>query len=195
MSEADREKWDGRYRDGSYRARTHPTAFLEHWLPHLPRGRALDLACGAGRNAMHLAGAGYRVDAVDISEVALQRAAHAARERHLQVRGIAGDLDVAELETRAYDVIVVARYINRALVPRIERALADGGHLVYEHHLATTAPVAGPSTPQFRVQPNELLELFRRLRVLHYHEGIAEEADGRRMALAQLVACRGSPGF
>ena len=55
--------------------------------------------------------------------------------------------------------------------------------------------MSGPRTPSFRVEPNELLGLFRELRVLHYHEGLVEDPDGRRMALAQLVACRGSPGF
>lgn len=195
MSDAEREKWDERYRDGSYRAREHPTALLVEWLPRLPRGRALDVACGVGRNALHLASAGYRVDAIDISRVALRRAEQRARERGLDVAWMATDLDVAELEPRAYDVIVVARYINRALTPRIEEALADGGHLLYEHHLLTEAPVGGPSTAEFRLAPNELLELFRGLRVLHYNEGLVEDPDGRLMALARLVACRGSPGF
>ena len=155
----------------------------------------MDVACGVGRNALHLAGAGYRVDAVDISSVALARANLSAREHDLQVRWIAADLDMAELDRRAYDVIVVARYINRALVPRLVHALAEGGHILYEHHLATDVPVGGPRTPEFRVQPNELLGLFSALRVLHYHEGLIDDPDGRRMALAQLVACRGSPGF
>ena len=55
--------------------------------------------------------------------------------------------------------------------------------------------VGGPGNPEFRLRPNELLELFGALRVLYYREGIMKDPDGPTMALAQLVACRGSPGF
>ncbi len=85
MSDADRDKWDARYRQGSYRARTHPTELLAEWLPRLPRGRALDVACGAGRNALYLAEAGYEVDAIDISSVALDRLREAAQTRGVEV--------------------------------------------------------------------------------------------------------------
>ncbi len=92
MSEADRDKWDTRYRQGSYQARTHPTELLAEWLPQLPRGRALDVACGAGRNALYLAEAGYEVEAIDISRVALERLRETARARGLDVTCIETDL-------------------------------------------------------------------------------------------------------
>ena len=50
MSRADRKKWNERYRAGAFAERTHPSALLEDWIDRLPLGRALDLACGAGRN-------------------------------------------------------------------------------------------------------------------------------------------------
>ena len=65
MTQAERDKWNERYRGGSYEGRDHPTALLAEWAPRLPPGRALDVACGAGRNALFLARAGYSVDAVD----------------------------------------------------------------------------------------------------------------------------------
>ena len=65
MSTVERDKWNERYREGAYEERTHPTALLAEWLPRLPRGTALDVACGAGRNAIYLAAHGYRVTAVD----------------------------------------------------------------------------------------------------------------------------------
>ena len=65
MSRAERDKWDARYRDGAYESRTHPTALLEAWAPRLPRGRALDVACGAGRNALYLARLGWEVAGFD----------------------------------------------------------------------------------------------------------------------------------
>ena len=67
MSEADRKRWNERYKAGAYGQRTHPSALLatmvEQWLPVRGGARALDLACGAGRNALYLAEQGYQVDA------------------------------------------------------------------------------------------------------------------------------------
>lgn len=195
MSDADRDKWERRYADGSCTARTHPTQLLEEWLPRLPRGRALDLACGAGRNALHMALAGYRVDAMDISSVALERGAGKAADLGVAVNWINVDLDAAELSPDSYDVVVVARYVNRGLTDTLVASLRDGGHLLYEQHLVTEREVDGPRGHSFRLQPNELLEMFRPLRVLCYREGLMTDSDGRTMALAQLIACKGSPGY
>ena len=83
MSQADLEKWDVRYREGSYMARDYPSPFLDEWLERLPpavfNGRALDIACGAGRNALRLAQADLCVDAMDISGGARSRSSE--RER------------------------------------------------------------------------------------------------------------------
>ncbi len=195
MSEADRDKWDKRYREGSYQARTHPTELLAEWLPRLPRGRALDVACGGGRNALYLAEAGYEVDAIDISSVALDRLRETAQARGLEVTCIEADLESAELPDQRYDLIVMARYTNASLIPRLIGLLRDGGHFLCEVHLATDHDVIGPSDPAFRMAPNELLKLEAELRVLFYREAIVEDPDGRQSALAQLVACRGSAGF
>jgi SAM-dependent methyltransferase len=195
MSEADRDKWERRYAEGSYAARTHPSELLEQWLAKLPRGRALDLACGAGRNALHLAAAGYQVDAMDISAVALERGAARAADLGVTVNWINVDLDAAALVADSYDVVVVARYANRSLTAALMASLREGGYLVYEQHFVTTQQVDGPRSRSFRLQPNELLEMFRDLRVLYYREGLMTDPDERTMALAQLVACRGSPGF
>jgi tellurite methyltransferase len=221
MSEADREKWDARYREGAYAERRHPTALLAEWLPRLTPGRALDVACGAGRNALFLASGGYRVDAVDISRAALERARAEAAERRLEVRWIEADLEpdgaaaspnatanapatagtsadllsgVLPPEAR-YDLIVWVRYVNAALMPGLIARLGEGGHLLCEQHLATTeSDVAGPRNPAFRVRPGALLRSAVGLRVLFYHEGLIEDPDGKPATLARLVACRGAPG-
>ena len=194
MSEADRDKWDTRYRQGSYQARTHPTELLAEWLPHLPRGRALDVACGAGRNALYLAEAGYEVDAIDISRVALDRLRETAQARGLEVTCIETDLESCELPNQSYDLIVMARYTQPTLIPHLLRLLRAGGHFLCEEHLATDRDVTGPSDPAFRMAPNELLQLAAELRVLFYREAIIEDPDGRQASLAQLIACRGSAG-
>ena len=151
MSDADRDKWERRYAEGSYTARTHPTALLEEWLTRLPRGRALDMACGAGRNALFLAAAGYQVDAMDISSVALARGAARAAELGVEVNWINVDLDTAELGPDSYDLVVVARYVNREITSALMASLREGGHLVYEQHFLTDQEVDGPRSQSFRL--------------------------------------------
>ena len=195
MSDADRERWNARYESGEYATRTYPSALLAAWIDRLPRGRALDVACGRGRNAIHLAANGYAVDAMDISEVALARARERADAAGVAVNWIEADLERPDIARDAYDVIVIARFLHRPLIPRLIDALRPGGHIVYDHHYITPAEVGGPRSRRFRARPNELLERFRALRVLFYEEGIVTDPDGGRMALARLVACKGSPGY
>ena len=195
MSDADRTRWEQRYAEGSYTGRPHATELLEAWLPQLPRGRALDLACGAGRNAIRMARAGFQVDGVDIASAALERAQARASEEGLSVNWVQQDLDHGPLPHDDYLLITVARFIARHTAPWIVASLAPGGFLVYEHHLLTGQDVAGPKSTDFRVKPNELLRLFSDLRVLHYRESIRPDKDGREMAIAELVACNGDGGL
>ena len=195
MSNSDRERWNARYASGEYTARTHPSALLAAWTDRLPPGRALDVACGLGRNAIHLAAHGYSVDAMDISDVALAGARRRAEAAGVTVRWIEADLERPDIARDTYDVIVVARFLDRPLIPRLIDALRAGGHLVYDHHYIAPMEVDGPRSLRFRARPNELLERSRPLRVLFYEEGIVADPDGRRMALARLVACKGSPGY
>lgn len=190
MSDADREKWEKRYREGAYRARTYPSEFLVEWLPKLPRGRALDVACGAGRNALCLAEAGYEVDAMDISAVALGRLRDAAAERGLAVNAIEADLETAPPPAGPYDLIVMVRYVNADLIRGVPLILSDGGCFVCEEHLETDEDVVGPSDPAFRVAPGELRELASGLEILHYSERLVTDPDGRTAALARLAARR-----
>jgi len=202
MSETDRRKWDARYRDGSYAGREHPSAFLAEWEPRLPHGRALDVACGAGRNSLFLATTGRQVDAVDISASGLERGRQAAARRGLRIGWQQADLEADggnALPAGPYDLIVVVRYVNRELWPRLIERLAPGGVLLCEQHVDSTEAVVGPKSDAFRLRPEELLRTAtnaRRLdlRVLHYDEGIVTDPDGRRAALARLVMHRSATG-
>ena len=199
MSQTDLDKWDARYREGSYLVRDYPSPFLDVWLARLPPtvfgGRALDIACGAGRNALRLAEADLRVDAMDISQAALDRAAAAAKERGLSVNWIQADLDHVALEVGAYNMISVVRYMHRQMAAQVIDALTPDGWLIIEHHLQSTLPVGGPTTDTFRLAPQELLHDYAGLRVVFYEECIDEDRDGRVMGLVRLVACKGDAGF
>ncbi len=161
----------------------------------IPRGRALVLACGTGRNAFYLAEAGFEVEGVDISEVAIARARAEAERRNLGVEFRVADLDEVTLTQGAYDLVTMVRYVNRSLWPKATHALAPNGWLLTEQHLKTARDVLGP-TGSFRVEPGELLKAFSDLRVVEYWEGVEiADRDGKEAVLARLLACNGDPGW
>lgn len=200
MSEADRNKWDTRYREGAYSGRPHPAAIVAEYASRIPDPgratavdgpRALDLACGAGRNALYLAGLGYRVDALDVSSEALARGKQAARETGLSasVSWIGHDLDHGlPGDIPDYDLIIIVRYLDLSLVEAAAGRLRPGGHLLCEMHLESDEPVAGPRNPAFRARPGELRRAAGGLEIVEYREGIIRDPDGRPVSLARLLA-------
>jgi 2-polyprenyl-3-methyl-5-hydroxy-6-metoxy-1,4-benzoquinol methylase len=191
LSDLDREKWNLRYAEGAYGERTHPSELVVNALAGVNcAGRALDLACGAGRNALYLAERGFSVTGIDISEEALRRAGDAAVRRELVVEWIARDLsEVIDLEGK-YDFISMIRYVNAPLLSAAVEALRPGGMLVVEEHLETTADVIGPRNPAFRVAAGDLARLADGLEIEHLTEGLTEDPDGRPVALARMIALR-----
>jgi len=188
MSEEDRIKWEQRYAEDSYR-KNNPVTLLEDWLPELPLGKALDVACGAGRNSIFLARAGYAVDAIDISATGLQKASENAVSQGLVINWIENDLDQPYDFTHGYDLIVVMWYVNLPLITKLCDCLAPGGFLLSEQHLVTEQAVIGPRSPEYRVRSGALREAVSCLQVLLYEESIDPTPEGDRLASARVVAC------
>jgi tellurite methyltransferase len=196
MSDEERERWDHRYATGDYVPRRDPSPFLLAWLDRIPVGRALDVATGTGRHALALAAAGFTVDAVDISAVAIDAAREEARRRGLDVRWMVADLDEATLPGDGYQLVTVLRYRNPRLWPRLADALAPDGWIVVEHHLRTSREDAVGPNDAFRLEPGELLRAFGHLRVVHYDERVEPADHGSApFVLARMVACAGDPGW
>ena len=176
------ERWNRRYRARSERSASDkespladhsdlrdPHPFLPAQADLLPAtGRALDIACGLGRNSIWLAGRGFDVTAVDGSSVACEHLDAVAAARSLPIELICRDLERDELPAGPYDAIVNTLYLQRSLAPRIEEILAAGGLLLFATYLE--AGVAGRAAPSFGLKPNELATLFPRLETLHYEE-------------------------
>ncbi|MAO39792.1 MAG: hypothetical protein CMK70_06100 [Pseudohongiella sp.] len=196
MSQADKEKWDARYRDGAYATRNYPSPFLVQALKMIgtppSNARALDLACGAGRNAVHLASCGYQVNAVDISETALALGADMARQAELSgIQWHAHDLDRPLPGTlNGFHLISVLRYLNLPIIPSLIERLMPGAFLVVEVHLQSEEAVSGPGGTRFRAAPGELRESASNLEVIEYFEGLVDEPDGSRAAVARLIGRR-----
>ena len=176
-----------KWADGEYDARMEPSELLVAWVPRISKGRALDLACGNGRNVIYLAEQGFTVDAVDIAAPALELVRDTARKRGLNLNLEEADLDEYVPSPQTYDLIATSFFINRNLIPRVKDALKPGGFVLHEHHFVTDYDVDGPQNLQFRLRPNELLHLFTDFRVRFYWEGLQMER-GRLIAVEQLVA-------
>ena len=200
MDETDRERWNRRYSEGAYAARSHPSVLVDEWLGRMTVAaedpRAVDVACGLGRNALYLARAGWTVDALDVSDVALKRLDEQARVEGLNVHcrrvdlsAVGSTIDEA-LPPNQFDLALVIRYADLSLVSRLGDALKPGGYLIVEAHMVSDEDVIGPKGDRFRVEPGALRAAAARLRILSEEEGLVRDPDGRVAALSRLVARR-----
>ncbi len=135
----DRDDWNSRYAGEELIWTATPNRFLVAETADLPAGRALDLACGEGRNAVWLATRGWRVTGVDFSEVALEKARKLAEAAGVEGEWIAGDLRHYRPEPRAFDLAIlfylqVPEADRRAAVRAAAEAVAPGGTLLLVAH-------------------------------------------------------------
>lgn len=183
--------WEARYRDHSATP-PRPAAVLtgfEHLLP--ASGDALDLACGLGGNALHLARRGLITRAWDSAATAIDRLAAQAHAEELPLTAEIRDVVERPPAASTFDVIVVSRFLDRALCPALAAALRPGGLLFYETFTRAGVTGHGPRNAQYRLGDNELLALFPGLRVRVYRDEDRAGATDRGLRdLAWLVAQR-----
>jgi 2-polyprenyl-3-methyl-5-hydroxy-6-metoxy-1,4-benzoquinol methylase len=186
---ADQKRWDDRFGKKEFALGREPNPFLKKYIHLLPRGKALDIASGEGRNAVFLARQGFEVDAVDISDKGLKKAQKLAREQGVKIKTFLVDLDQYQIEKERYDLIANFYYLKRRLIPRIKKGIKKGGRVIFETYLLEhrTLGTGGPKQAKYFLKPNELLRLFKNFRILFYREGIFKEGE-RKKAVASLIA-------
>jgi SAM-dependent methyltransferase len=151
--------------------------------------RALDVACGAGRDAVYLAMRGFDVEAIDILPEAIERAVDLAARHHVTLRARVCDVRQIVLPAGAYDLISVMRFLHRPLWPRLRQALAPGGYLICEaYHMTNLRTGLPPRKRQHLVDSGELVAAMQGLEVLVVADPVKH--DGR--ALSRLLARRPS---
>lgn len=159
-----RERWNRRWAGERANAATTPSAFLIAEIESLSPGRALDVACGAGRNAVWLARRGWRVTGMDFSEVALRAAGELARAAGVEVEWIEADAVTWTPPARAYDLVTVM-YLQvpaeerRAALAHAASAVQPGGTMLVVGHdlLNLTEGVGGPTQADVLFTPDDLI--------------------------------------
>ncbi len=176
MAGDDRARWDEKWAEQT-RPR-EPNRYLLAWRRHLVGGIAIDVACGLGQNSVWLAQAGYRVLGVDVSRVALQRAAGLARAAACAPQTLFAqvDLDVWRLPAHCCDLLCVFRFLDRSLIPSLQAAVKPGGLLVYETRHTGLLRKQPQANRAYLLQPGELLHIFEGWGVMAYEEGVQNAA-------------------
>ena len=159
-----REDWNARYAKAELLWSAEPNRLFASELVGLEPGRALDLACGEGRNAVWLAERGWRATGVDFSDVALAKAARLADSRGVEVEWVLADVLDHRPEPRAFDLVAVLYLqlphdeLARALRSAAE-AVAPGGTLLVLGHDATnlTEGYGGPRDASVLFTPEDVV--------------------------------------
>lgn len=154
MTRQDQKKWNFRYQESI--GNLNPSEILQRYISLAPEGKALDIACGNGRNSKFLAQKGFQVDAVDISNIALDR----LQDKSINV--ICHDLDTWKIPQNRYQLIINIRFLDRGLFSMIKNGLKSGGVLIFQSFI--------DEKKEFCLKPNELLQAFSSLRIVYYEE-------------------------
>ena len=120
---------------------------------------------------------------VDVKFDAVRDAVTDAAARGYTVRGWAADLTVSGLPSRRFDLVVVARYLQRDLFPALVDAVAPGGFLLYETFTeAQRTRGHGPTSPDHLLKAGELPTRVGELETLFYEETADDDALARLAA-------------
>lgn len=182
-AEADRERWNKKYESENYLFGRDPILFLTDHVDLLPKGAALDLAMGEGRNGVFLATKGFQVTGVDISEAGFKKARALASEKGVKLTTIVADLEQYTIPPNSYDVIICTYFLQRDLFPKITAALKPGGVVLIETYTVDHLQYRPKFNRTFLLERNELLTLLPGLRVVRY-----QEVDTGQEAFASILA-------
>ena len=192
-----REDWNRRYAGVDSLWSANPNRFLVAEAEGLEPGRALDLACGEGQNAVWLASLGWDVTAVDYADVAVAKGIERAARAGVAVDFQVGDLLDYVPDARSFDLVLIL-YLHissdglRLVLERATGALAPGGTLVLVGHdlLNLTEGVGGPSDRDLLFTPDEVVARLPGLEI-ERAERLLRDVDGHdRPAIDALVRAR-----
>ena len=182
MNRADQERWDRKYRERVPAPEITPDPFLVSCVQGLSGGTALDVACGFGDNAIYLAGRGFEVTAIDISQIGLQSARKRATAAGAAVRFVWTDAEDFSFEAERFDLISAFFFLNRPVFAGIKRALKPGGVFVYRTFTVDELRYRPELSRHYLLEKGELPRCFADFEICLY-----KEIDTGKAAVAECM--------
>jgi tellurite methyltransferase len=183
----DKDRWNEKYDTEVYLFGEKPIPFLTDNIHILPKGKALDVAMGEGRNGVYLATQGFDVTGLDISEKGLEKAHALAAKNNVTIQTKVVDLESIQFEPNSYDLIICTYYMDRGLYKKFRDALKPGGMLLIETYNMDYLKYRRFNA-KWALNTNELLDLFKGMRILRYRD-----YDDAREAYSSIIAQKPSP--
>lgn len=180
MALKDKIKWDKKYNETPKLLQERPPSVkLINIIDQIKGKKALDIACGAGKNSIFLAKKGFDVDALDISDVALKSLKN-KNYKNIHTKQI--DLEGFIPQKNTYDLIVKTNYLDREIIPHLSQALKKEGVLFIETYMDHPENTKPNTTPGFLLKEGELKTFFDdSFEILEYDEFDNEAYELYRM--------------
>ena len=191
MSIKDKEKWDAKYIKKAQLLKPREASInLQNFIKECSGNRALDIACGAGKNTIYLAQNNFHVDAIDVAKIALDTLDTYAKEKGLSnlIDTKLMDLDYFTPKPNIYDLILMANYLDRDVIEKTKNALHVDGIFIVETYMYDKENEKTNSDPINLLAQNELKEIFSDYNILYYDEFKNEDYEIYEMKKQIIVA-------
>ncbi|MGJ7913236.1 class I SAM-dependent methyltransferase [Neobacillus sp. LXY-1] len=176
-------KWNSKYKQKLEQLeKLEPNLQIKRVTNYLRGGTALDLACGLGGNSVFLARLNYQVQAIDISEEAIQFLQQKAENENLSIVPVVKDLTEWKDINQKYDLVVIMYYLDRLLFPRVKTIIKENGYFFMETYYQVPNHLNNGISDQYKLKSKELLEVFKDWNVILFEEN---ELEGRQTIFCQ----------
>ncbi len=188
MANKDRIKWNEKYKNTPKLLEDRePSIKLIEAIKHTKGNKALDIACGAGKNSIYLAKNNFFIDSMDISDVALKTL---DKKGYKNINTIQIDLEEEfVLNKNSYDIIVQTNFLDRTIIPKLINSLKKDGIIFIETYMHHSSNEKEPSNSNFLLKQKELQKLFKDdFELIDYDEFDNEPYELYRMRKQSIIA-------
>ncbi len=186
MAQKDKIKWDKKYQNTpALLQHREPSKKLVQIIDKIQGTKALEVACGTGRNSIYLAKKDFEVEALDISQVALDTL-NTQEDKNITTKLI--DLDEYTPPLNSYNFIVMTNFLDRTLIPKLLQALKKDGILFIETYMDHKINEKPSSNPEFLLKAGELKTFCDEdFEILEYEEFLNDSYELYKMMKQSIV--------
>ncbi len=188
MANKDKIKWNEKYKNTPKLLEDRePSIKLIEAIKHTKGNKALDIACGAGKNSIYLARNNFFIDSMDISDIALKTL---DKKGYKNINTIQIDLEEEfVLNKNSYDIIVQTNFLDRTIIPKLINSLKKDGIIFIETYMHHSSNEKEPSNSNFLLKQKELQKLFKDdFELIDYDEFDNEPYELFRMRKQSIIA-------